>query len=42
MGLANIGPLTELAQGVELEFVEATPVGRDLRIRARVPGRADF
>ncbi len=42
MGLANIGPLTELAQGVELEFIEATPVGRDLRVRARVPGRADF
>lgn len=39
MGLANIGPLTELAQGIELEFVEATPVGRDLRVRARVPGR---
>lgn len=42
MGLANIGPLTELAQGVELEFVEAMQVGRDLRVRARVPGRADF
>ena len=42
MGLANIGPLTELAQGIELEFVEATPVGRDLRLRARVSGRAGF
>lgn len=41
-GLANIGPLTELAQGVELEFVEASRVGRDLRVRARAPGRADF
>ena len=41
LGLANIGPLTELAQGVELEFVEATPVGRDLRLRARLPGRFD-
>lgn len=41
MGLANIGPLTELAQGIALEFVEATPVGRDLRLRARLPGRFD-
>ena len=41
MGLAAIGPLTELAQGIALEFVEATPVGRDLRLRARVPGRFD-
>ena len=41
MGLAAIGPLTELTQGIALEFVEATPVGRDLRLRARVPGRFD-
>ncbi|MYZ53889.1 bifunctional diaminohydroxyphosphoribosylaminopyrimidine deaminase/5-amino-6-(5-phosphoribosylamino)uracil reductase RibD, partial [Malikia spinosa] len=41
MGLAAIGPLTELAQGIALEFVEATPVGRDLRLRARLPGRFD-
>ena len=41
MRLANIGPLTELEQGIELEFVEATPVGRDLRLRARLPGRFD-
>ncbi|PRD67951.1 bifunctional diaminohydroxyphosphoribosylaminopyrimidine deaminase/5-amino-6-(5-phosphoribosylamino)uracil reductase RibD [Malikia spinosa] len=41
MGLAAIGPLTELAQGIALEFVEATPVGRDLRLRARVPDRFD-
>jgi len=38
MGLAAIGPLSELAEGVELEFIEATPVGRDLRVRARVSG----
>ena len=42
LGLAHIGPLSELAQGVELEFVEVTPVGRDLRVRARVPGRDRF
>ena len=34
-GLAQIGPFTALAQGVALQFVEATPVGPDLRIRAR-------
>ena len=42
MGLANIGPLTELSQGIELEYVEVSPVGRDLRIRARMPGRDRF
>jgi diaminohydroxyphosphoribosylaminopyrimidine deaminase / 5-amino-6-(5-phosphoribosylamino)uracil reductase len=41
-GLANIGPFTELAQGVQLEFVEATLVGPDLRMRARPLGRATF
>lgn len=35
--LAQIGPFTTLAQGVALQFVEATPVGPDLRIRARTP-----
>ena len=40
MGLAAIGPLTELAQGIALEFVEATPVGRDLRLRAERLARA--
>lgn len=34
-GLAQIGPFTALAQGVALQFAEATPVGPDLRIRAR-------
>ncbi|MEN9904183.1 MAG: hypothetical protein RLZZ555_748 [Pseudomonadota bacterium] len=42
MGLASIGPLTELAQGIELDYVEASPVGHDLRIRARIPGRDRF
>ena len=41
-GLANIGPFNELAQGVQLEFVEATPVWPDLRLRARPLGRAAF
>ena len=34
-GLAQIGPFQTLAQGVALQFAEATPVGPDLRIRAR-------
>lgn len=41
-GMATFGPLERLADGLELEFVECTPVGHDLRIRARPPGRADF
>lgn len=41
-GLAHIGPLNELSQGVALEFVDTQPVGQDLRIRARVPGRSAF
>lgn len=34
-GLAAIGPFTALAQGPRLAFHEVTPVGPDLRIRAR-------
>ncbi|NIC41558.1 bifunctional diaminohydroxyphosphoribosylaminopyrimidine deaminase/5-amino-6-(5-phosphoribosylamino)uracil reductase RibD [Aquabacterium sp. A08] len=34
-GLANIGPFTELDQGPKLAFHEVTPVGPDLRVRAR-------
>ena len=34
-GLAHIGPFSELAQGLPWQFTEATPVGSDLRIRAR-------
>ena len=34
------GPLERLADGLSLEFIECTPVGPDLRIRARLPGRA--
>lgn len=41
-GMAAFGPLERLVDGLELEFVECTPVGPDLRIRARPPGRADF
>ena len=41
-GMVNIGPLAELAQAVPLEFRENTPVGPDLRILARIPGRDSF
>ena len=41
-GMAALGPLEQLADGLALEFIECTPVGPDLRIRARPPGRAGF
>lgn len=41
-GMFNIGPLTELAQGVALDFKSAEMVGPDLRIVARVQGRDVF
>ena len=42
LGMANIGPLSELAQAQALEFTSAERVGPDLRVLARVPGRGDF
>jgi diaminohydroxyphosphoribosylaminopyrimidine deaminase/5-amino-6-(5-phosphoribosylamino)uracil reductase len=41
-GMVNIGPLAELSGAVPLEFRETTPLGPDLRIRARIPGRDQF
>jgi len=41
-GMFNIGPLTELRQGVELEFKSTEMVGPDLRVVARVQGRDQF
>ena len=41
-GMANIGPLAELAQAVPLEYRETSLVGPDLRILARIPGRDSF
>lgn len=41
-GIAALGPFTELAQGVALEWVEASPVGADMRMRVRVAGRSSF
>jgi diaminohydroxyphosphoribosylaminopyrimidine deaminase/5-amino-6-(5-phosphoribosylamino)uracil reductase len=39
-GMAAFGPLERLADGLSLEFIECSPVGPDLRLRARLPGRA--
>ena len=40
--MAAIGPLDELAAGVQLEFGAITPIGPDLRVLARVAGRDRF
>jgi diaminohydroxyphosphoribosylaminopyrimidine deaminase / 5-amino-6-(5-phosphoribosylamino)uracil reductase len=41
-GMADFGPLADLAQALPLEFVSAGPVGPDLRIVARSRGREPF
>ena len=41
-GMAAIGPLASLDQGVRLEFVSTQAVGSNLRIVARGPGRDHF
>jgi len=41
-GMSNFGPLTELAQGMALDFQSVQRIGADLRILARVQGQADF
>jgi diaminohydroxyphosphoribosylaminopyrimidine deaminase/5-amino-6-(5-phosphoribosylamino)uracil reductase len=41
-GMVNFGPLEELAGAVPLEFTSVERVGPDLRVVARIPGRADF
>jgi diaminohydroxyphosphoribosylaminopyrimidine deaminase/5-amino-6-(5-phosphoribosylamino)uracil reductase len=41
-GMAALGQLTELSRGVALEFVSTAPVGPDLRLVARIPGRDRF
>lgn len=42
LGMANIGPLDNLAQGLALEFNAVDRVGPDIRIVARVRGRDAF
>ncbi|WHZ11242.1 MAG: diaminohydroxyphosphoribosylaminopyrimidine deaminase [Burkholderiaceae bacterium] len=41
-GIANLGPLTELAQAVPLVFRSIEPIGADLRIVSRIAGRDRF
>ena len=41
-GLAHLVPFASLDQALPVAFVECTPVGPDLRLRARPPGRAHF
>ena len=41
-GIAQFGPLSELAQAVPLEFKSTQALGPDLRILARIPGRDQF
>ncbi|MDH5204970.1 MAG: RibD family protein, partial [Hylemonella sp.] len=41
-GMVNIGPLSELSEAITLEFLSPTAIGPDLRILARIPGRARF
>jgi diaminohydroxyphosphoribosylaminopyrimidine deaminase/5-amino-6-(5-phosphoribosylamino)uracil reductase len=40
--MANFGPLTDLAQALPLEFLSSERIGPDLRLLARVAGRASF
>jgi diaminohydroxyphosphoribosylaminopyrimidine deaminase / 5-amino-6-(5-phosphoribosylamino)uracil reductase len=42
MGMANVAALTSLTDAVQLDFVSADRVGRDLRIVARIQGRDQF
>ncbi len=41
-GMATFGPVASLADAVELEFLDTTMLGRDMRLRARPPGRDQF
>ncbi|SFC10965.1 diaminohydroxyphosphoribosylaminopyrimidine deaminase / 5-amino-6-(5-phosphoribosylamino)uracil reductase [Polaromonas sp. OV174] len=41
-GIASFGPITELSQAVDLEFLSTDSLGPDLRIVARVTGRDQF
>lgn len=41
-GMADFGPLAELSEAVELEFISTENIGPDVRIVARVKGRDSF
>lgn len=42
LGMANVGPLDTLAQGLAMDFITVERVGPDIRIVARVRGRGAF
>jgi diaminohydroxyphosphoribosylaminopyrimidine deaminase/5-amino-6-(5-phosphoribosylamino)uracil reductase len=42
MGMARLGPLADLSLAQPLQWQSVTPIGPDLRILARVPGREQF
>ena len=42
LGMANFGPLDDLDQALQLDFLSSDPIGPDLRLRARVRGRDVF
>ncbi|KQO27903.1 riboflavin biosynthesis protein RibD [Acidovorax sp. Leaf78] len=42
LGMTNWGPLTALADGLQLQFESVEMVGSDLRVIARVEGRDNF
>lgn len=42
LGMVNMGPLAQLADGITLEYQSMERVGPDLRIVARPPGRGEF
>ena len=41
-GMVNIGPFTEISDAVQLEIVSTARMGPDIRIVARIQGRAPF
>ena len=41
-GMAHLGPITQLNDAVNLRFHSIDPMGPDLRILARAPGREEF
>lgn len=40
--MAHFGPLADLGEAVDFEFISAERIGPDLRVMARVPGRDSF
>jgi diaminohydroxyphosphoribosylaminopyrimidine deaminase/5-amino-6-(5-phosphoribosylamino)uracil reductase len=40
--MAALGPLSTLADALDFQFTQVDRIGKDLRILARPPGRADF